>query len=150
MGQQLTKARLKLGLGALVVAGSLQHPSIAGLLPSDHDSDAQTRQASSPETGQHRQLGRTLAASRHGWDGRQWDCLETLWHNESNWNPNADNPTSSAYGIPQALTSLHDLPAGYMTSPETQIEWGLDYIDDRYNTPCQALSAWQSRNPHWY
>ena len=51
----------------------------------------------------------------------------------------ADNPTSSAYGIPQALTSMHDLPADYMTSAEAQIRWGLEYIQDSYGTPVQRL-----------
>jgi hypothetical protein len=60
----------------------------------------------------------------------------------------ADNPTSSAYGIPQALTETHDMPAGYFTSAEVQIRWGLDYIRDSYGTPC---SAWEFKQGHnWY
>jgi hypothetical protein len=34
---------------------------------------------------------------------RQFGCLVKLWTKESNWRWNADNPTSSAYGIPQSL-----------------------------------------------
>ncbi len=60
----------------------------------------------------------------------------------------ADNPTSSAYGIPQALTSMHDLPPGYMTSAEVQIRWGLEYIQDSYGSPCSAWEFKQSNN--WY
>ena len=60
----------------------------------------------------------------------------------------ADNPTSSAYGIPQALTQLHDLPADYMTSAESQIRWGLGYIRDSYGSPCSAWSFKQANN--WY
>ena len=55
----------------------------------------------------------------------------------------ASTPTtrrSSAYGIPQALTELHELPADYMTSAESQIRWGLEYIQDTYGTPCSAWS----------
>jgi hypothetical protein len=67
---------------------------------------------------------------------------------ESGWRIDADNPTSSAYGIPQALTELHDLPADYMTSAESQIRWGLEYIQDAYGTPC---SAWSFKSGHgWY
>ena len=60
----------------------------------------------------------------------------------------ADNPTSSAYGIPQALTSMHELPADYMTSAEAQIRWGLEYIQDSYGTPCNAWSFKQGNG--WY
>jgi hypothetical protein len=60
----------------------------------------------------------------------------------------ADNPTSSAYGIPQALTETHDMPAGYFDSAEVQIRWGLNYIRDVYGSPC---SAWDFKQSHqWY
>ena len=67
---------------------------------------------------------------------------------ESNWRVDADNPISSAYGIPQALTETHELPADYMTNPVTQIEWGLGYIRDSYGSPCGALSFKQGNG--WY
>jgi hypothetical protein len=64
---------------------------------------------------------------------RSWVCLRELWHRESRWNPKADNPRSSAYGIPQILgldPSLNALQ---------QIDRGLDYIQHRYGHPCRAL-----------
>ena len=75
-------------------------------------------------------------------------CLDQLYVSESNWRVDADNPTSSAYGIPQALTELHDLPADYMTSAESQIRWGLEYIADSYGSPCSAWAFKQANN--WY
>lgn len=75
-----------------------------------------------------------------GLDSSQFSCLDSLYVSESNWRVDADNPTSSAYGIPQALTQLHDLPSDYMTSAESQIRWGLGYIQDTYGTPCSAWS----------
>jgi hypothetical protein len=83
----------------------------------------------------------------YGWSD-QFDCLDSLYVSESNWRVDADNPTSSAYGIPQALTELHDLPPDYMTSAEVQIRWGLDYIEDSYGSPCSAWSFKQANN--WY
>jgi hypothetical protein len=82
----------------------------------------------------------------------QWSCLETLWDHESGWRWNADNPTSSAYGIPQALPGSKMATAGddWLTNPLTQISWGLDYINQRYGSPCAAWSFWQSQSPHWY
>jgi hypothetical protein len=78
----------------------------------------------------------------------EFSCLDSLYVSESNWRIDADNPTSSAYGIPQALTSMHELPADYYTSAEAQIRWGLDYIQDAYGTPCSAWSFKQSNG--WY
>jgi hypothetical protein len=94
-----------------------------------------------------RDIGRALLAE-YGFSSDQYACLDSLWVSESDWRVDADNPTSSAYGIPQALTELHDLPADYMTSAEAQIRWGLDYIADSYGSPCSAWSFKQANN--WY
>ncbi|WP_435744261.1 lytic transglycosylase domain-containing protein [Nocardioides sp. SYSU DS0663] len=83
-----------------------------------------------------------------GFSADQFGCLDSLWVSESDWRIDADNPTSSAYGIPQALTQLHDLPADYMTSAASQIRWGLGYIRDSYGSPCNAWSFKQGNN--WY
>jgi hypothetical protein len=97
--------------------------------------------------GDPRDIARALLPV-YGFSADQFSCLDSLYVSESNWRINADNPTSSAYGIPQALTQLHDLPADYMTSAESQIRWGLDYIRDTYGTPC---SAWSFKSGNgWY
>ncbi len=83
-----------------------------------------------------------------GFSSDQFPCLDALYVSESNWRISADNPTSSAYGIPQALTSMHELPADYYTSAVAQIRWGLGYIQDAYGTPCSAWSFKQSNG--WY
>lgn len=84
----------------------------------------------------------------YGFSAEQFGCLDALYVSESNWNMHADNPTSSAYGIPQALTETHDMPAGYFDSAEVQIRWGLDYIQSTYGTPCSAWDFKQGNN--WY
>ena len=89
--------------------------------------------------GDPRDIGRALLPA-YGFSSDQFSCLDSLYVSESGWRVDADNPTSSAYGIPQALTQLHELPADYMTSAEAQIRWGLDYIQDTYGTPCSAWS----------
>lgn len=86
---------------------------------------------------------------RFGFSADQFGCLDALYMSESDWDPTADNPSSSAYGIPQALTETHDdLPADYMTNPASQIEWGLEYIRSSYGTPCAAWDFKQANN--WY
>ncbi|HZF87230.1 tachylectin-related carbohydrate-binding protein [Streptomyces sp.] len=80
----------------------------------------------------------------------QWSCLENLWDHESNWRWNATNPSSGAYGIPQSLPASKMDSAGddWKTNPLTQIRWGLNYIDGRYGSPCNAWNFWQANN--WY
>ncbi|MET7756794.1 peptidoglycan DD-metalloendopeptidase family protein [Streptomyces sp. NPDC005389] len=90
----------------------------------------------------------------YGWGPNQFGPLKKLWDGESNWNYRATNPTSGAYGIPQALPASKMASAGadWRTSPETQIRWGLQYIKDRpdYGTPAAAYAKWLARSPHWY
>jgi hypothetical protein len=99
--------------------------------------------------GSPRAVGAALAAAR-GWSGEQFTCLDRLWTKESNWNPHAENPSSGAYGIPQALpgSKMGTVAADWRTNPATQITWGLDYIEGRYGTPCAAWSHSQAVN--WY
>lgn len=88
--------------------------------------------------------------SDYGWSGSQFTCLDKLWTKESGWNPRADNPSSSAYGIPQALPGSKMASAGpnWQTNPVTQIKWGLGYIQGRYGNPC---GAWGHSVSHgWY
>ncbi len=94
-----------------------------------------------------REIGLALLPE-YGFSTDQFDCLDALYVSESDWRVDADNPTSSAYGIPQALTSMHDVPAGYFTDAEVQIRWGLEYIQDSYGSPCSAWEFKQSNN--WY
>ena len=65
-------------------------------------------------------------------NAKQYRCLEILWNKESRWDPRADNPKSSAYGIPQLL-KMKEL------DPFKQIDLGLKYISARHSTPCKAL-----------
>ena len=80
----------------------------------------------------------------------QFSCLDSLWVRESNWSVTADNPTSSAYGIPQALPGSKMATAGadWADNPATQIRWGLGYIRDTYGSPCAAWGHSQANN--WY
>lgn len=101
------------------------------------------------ELGDPRSIAQAMLAD-HGWSQDQFGCLDSLWVKESNWDPTAANPTSSAYGIPQALPGSKMASAGadWQTNPATQIEWGLGYIADRYGSPCAAWSHSQANG--WY
>jgi hypothetical protein len=96
---------------------------------------------------------RTVARAmlpRFGFGAGQFSCLDSLYTRESGWNVHADNPSSSAYGIPQALPGSKMASAGgnWEDDPATQIRWGLGYIKSRYGTPCGAWAHSQSTG--WY
>ncbi|MFF3287276.1 transglycosylase SLT domain-containing protein [Streptomyces sp. NPDC003023] len=80
----------------------------------------------------------------------QFACFDKIVTHESNWDVDATNASSGAYGLVQALPGGKMASAGadWETNPATQIEWGLDYMEDRYGSPCGAWSAWQSQG--WY
>jgi hypothetical protein len=90
-------------------------------------------------------IARALLAT-YGWSDSQFGCLDSLWERESHWNVHADNPSSSAYGIPQALPGSKMASAGpdWANNAVTQIKWGLGYIADRYGSPCAAWGHSQS------
>ncbi|MFJ2737998.1 peptidoglycan DD-metalloendopeptidase family protein [Streptomyces sp. NPDC087317] len=94
------------------------------------------------------------ALGQFGWGPTQFAPLERLWEGESNWRWDATNPSSGAYGIPQALPASKMASAGpdWRTNPATQVLWGMRYIKDRpdYGSPSAAYSKWLSRSPHWY
>ncbi|SDR29079.1 transglycosylase SLT domain-containing protein [Thermostaphylospora chromogena] len=87
--------------------------------------------------------------TERAWSVRQFRCLDRLWTRESGWNHQAAGP-SGAYGIPQAMPGHKMASAGadWRSNPVTQIRWGLDYIESRYGSPCQAWNHFRSHR--WY
>ncbi|MDR3128167.1 MAG: G5 domain-containing protein [Bifidobacteriaceae bacterium] len=85
-----------------------------------------------------------------GWSLSEFVCLDQLWERESHWDVHAMNGASGAYGIPQALpgTKMAAYGNDWQNSAQTQIKWGLHYIQDRYSTPCGAWS--HSQLFGWY
>lgn len=87
----------------------------------------------------------------YGWTSpSQWTCLVDLWTGESNWRPDAynhkavyqDGQRLHAGGIPQILGLDPD------STVEYQIQRGMDYVQSRYNTPCEANNFWHRH--FWY
>lgn len=100
-------------------------------------------------SGDPRSIARSMLAAR-GEGADQFSCLNSLWTKESGWSTTADNASSSAYGIPQALPGSKMASAGadWRTNAATQISWGLTYIEGRYGSPCAAWG--HSRSYNWY
>ncbi|MHC3473423.1 aggregation-promoting factor C-terminal-like domain-containing protein [Streptomyces sp. 7R007] len=80
----------------------------------------------------------------------QFQCFSNIVDHESSWNYHAVNASSGAYGLFQALPASKYSSAGsdWQTNPATQIKWGLNYMNSRYGSPCDAWSFWSAN--HWY
>ncbi len=105
---------------------------------------------SSPQpSGSPQQIALAMLGS-YGWSSGQFGCLQSLWSAESGWNVYASNPSSGAYGIPQALPGSKMASAGpnWQTNAATQIRWGLGYIQGLYGSPCGAWAHEQANG--WY
>lgn len=97
-------------------------------------------------------VARKIAAKKmkeYGWGPTQYKCLNWVWGKESAWNYKAVSPTND-HGIPQRNMPNHTKAEkiAFLKDPIKQIEWGLGYIEHRYDTPCGAR-AFKERNG-WY
>jgi hypothetical protein len=80
------------------------------------------------------------------WAANQYECLDKLWTQESNWRAEAYNKVKvmgkNAGGIPQILGLDPKTPA------TLQIDRGFAYIMHRYGTPCMAWKFHEQKG--WY
>jgi hypothetical protein len=115
-------------------------------------------------------LGARLGAGvdRH-WGRSQSQCASLIFEYEARWDPHATNKRSGAYGLPQAYPASKlgkwaeakaaaaakagdpeaaRLYRAWRDNPVVQAEWGVDYMTERYGSPCAALAF---RTEHgWY
>ena len=97
-----------------------------------------------------REIARQIMKNKFGYDDDDYSCFNNIIIRESMWRIDATNPSSGAYGIPQALPGSKMASAGsdWRTNPATQITWALGYIKQRYGSPCEA---WSFKRSHgWY
>jgi hypothetical protein len=122
------------------LAGTVLAAATAGTLLASAPAQAATSDASSAQ-----RVAKKMIA-----DSAQFQCFSNIVDHESDWNPHATNASSGAYGLVQALPANKMASAGsdWKTNPATQIEWGLDYMKDRYGSACGAWDFWQSNG--WY
>ncbi|MEU9349616.1 lytic transglycosylase domain-containing protein [Streptomyces griseoloalbus] len=122
------------------LAGAALAAATCGTLIAAAPAQAATTGASSAQATAKKMIG----------DSAEYQCFSKIVQHESNWNPTATNASSGAYGLVQALPASKMASAGsdWKTNPATQIEWGLDYMKDRYGSACDAWSFWQSNG--WY
>jgi len=104
---------------------------------------------SNASAAENQALAKTLATQMGyaSWTtGQAWADWVSLWNQESGWNINAANPTSSARGIAQNINGYG--PDYEQGNASSQITWGINYIASRYGNPVLAWAHEQSNN--WY
>jgi hypothetical protein len=127
---------------------------MAGIALDNDAAEAAARQAALDrairDAARDPQAVAAVMVAQRGWAPQQFQCLNLLWKRESNWNYQATNASSGAYGLAQALPGkkMASVAADWRTNPVTQIQWGLNYIADRYGTPCGAWGHSQAYG--WY
>ncbi|MEU3463758.1 transglycosylase SLT domain-containing protein [Streptomyces sp. NPDC006733] len=80
----------------------------------------------------------------------QFQCFSNIVEHESGWDYTATNPSSGAYGLVQSYpgNKMASVGADWRTNPATQIKWGLNYMNSRYDSPCGAWSYWQQHHSY--
>lgn len=80
-------------------------------------------------------------AKEYNWgEGKQWEALSWIIHKESSWNPNAQNKTSTAYGLFQWLDATRqNYNCPKTADVEIQTRCGIKYIKARYQVPTNAV-----------
>jgi hypothetical protein len=103
-----------------------------------------------PGTTSPKSIAKQILKNKYGYGSDQFSCFDNIIMRESMWDINATNASSGAYGIPQALpgSKMATIASDWRTNPATQITWGIEYMKDRYGSPC---GAWGFKSSHgWY
>jgi hypothetical protein len=86
------------------------------------------------------------------WGPSEFGAFNALEMSEAGWDPRAENPSSGAAGLAQALPSSKYPPGAWpyrgVKSARLQLEWMMGYIRERYGSPAAAWSFHQANN--WY
>jgi len=102
-------------------------------------------QGYTPGTTDVHEIAQQILKNKFSYGDDQFACFSWIIDHESNWNVHAQNP-SGAYGLPQSLpgSKMASVAPDWRDNPATQIIWGAGYMKDRYGSPCDAKSHWES------
>lgn len=121
-------------------------PKAPQVPPSSSPTTTQSTQSSNPQPSQSSPSASapvpvgSLQAYAQQLFGSGYSCIASVINVESGWNIYATNPSSGAYGIPQALPGYKMASAGadWATNGYTQLRWMLGYVDSTYGGACGA------------
>ncbi|MEU6353987.1 lytic transglycosylase domain-containing protein [Streptomyces sp. NPDC047072] len=113
------------------------------------EKEAKAASASYPQQASYT-VAEVQALARQIVPSDQFQCFSNIVDHESTWNYRAQNPSSGAYGLVQALpgSKMSSAGADWQTNPATQIKWGLNYMNVRYGSPCDAWTYWQANGSY--
>lgn len=85
-----------------------------------------------------------------GWTDKDYNAIVNIIIKESSFNIYSVNSKSGACGLFQAYpcSKMKSYGNDYKTNYKVQINWGIDYIKNRYKTPTNAWKFWQEHK--WY
>lgn len=86
----------------------------------------------------------------NGYTESDFTAAVFIINHESGWRVNATNPSSGAYGLPQALPGSKMASAGadWATNYQTQFKWFVNYCNSRYGSLAGAYSYWLSHRSY--
>ena len=101
----------------------------------------------------HNQVAASVSKYHNGWlnNHDQWNALSSIINNESSWNPNSKNSTSTARGLFQLLYEPGTSTPYGVHDVDTQVRDGLSNIGSgsrNFHDPVGAWDFWQKN--HWY
>lgn len=90
-----------------------------------------------------------IMVSAYGYSNEHYDCAVKLMSRESNFNPNSVNRRSGACGLAQANPCNNKkVQYQYTYDWKYQVRWYLDYIKNRYKTPCNAWKHFRNHGSY--
>lgn len=115
----------------------------------EETTEVTTVDTSAPQNLSAREAFDQLAAQK-GLSASEIEGWAYIIQRESGWNHTISNPTSGAYGLPQALPGNKMASHGedWATNPYTQLAWMYDYMVNRYGSVQGAIDFWHAN--HWY
>ena len=118
-------------------------------LGQEETTEVSTVDTSAPQNLSAREAFDQLAAQK-GLSASEIEGWAYIIQRESGWNHTISNPTSGAYGLPQALPGNKMASHGedWATNPYTQLAWMYDYMVNRYGSVQGAIDFWHAN--HWY
>jgi hypothetical protein len=116
----------------------------------EEQADSSSTISLSASAGGSYSVAEVQAMARQIMSGDQFQCFSNIVTHESGWNYKAVNPSSGAYGLVQALpgSKMSSVGSDWQTNPATQIKWGLNYMNNRYDSPCGAWAFWQANGSY--
>lgn len=86
----------------------------------------------------------------HGYGEADFSAVVYIIDHESGWNVHATNPSSGAYGLPQALpgSKMSSVGSDWRDNYQTQLLWFFNYCNGRYGSIQGAYNFWVTN--HWY